>query len=193
MPRCSSSAKLCEMKPAQAFTPSLIAQGLRVAMMALACLASASTAWSQWQWRDSRGQRIFSDTPPPAAVAEKDILQRPKGTPAPSAANPDVAPASAATPAKPPAPAPDAQLEQRKLQLEKAEADKRKAEEKAAEEKAAKARAINCDNARKNKITIESGVRVTTTNAKGEAEYLDETGRAAQLRQANQMIQENCR
>ena len=84
-------------------------------------------------------------------------------------------------------------MEQRKQQLEKAEADKRKAEEKAAEEKAAKARAVNCENARKNKTTIESGVRVTVTNARGEAEYLDEAARAAQLRQANDLIRDNCR
>lgn len=159
--------------------------------MVLACLACTSTAWAQWQWRDASGRRIFSDSPPPASVADKDILQRPKAaTPAPASA----APPSVGAPTAPvKAPAPDAQLEQRKQQLEKAEADKRKAEEKANEEKAAKVRASNCENARKNKALIESGVRVTVANAKGEAEYLDDAGRAAQLRQANDIIRDNCR
>jgi 4-amino-4-deoxy-L-arabinose transferase-like glycosyltransferase len=164
------------------------------ALIALACVAGASSAWAQWQWRDASGRRIFSDTPPPASVADKDILQRPKGaTPPPAATAADATASAPAAPAKPAAPAADTQLEQRKQQLEKAEADKRKAEEKANEEKAAKVRAANCENARKNKAMIESGVRVTVANSKGEAEYLDEAGRAAQLRQANDIIRENCR
>ncbi len=161
-------------------------------LLAAVSLVAASGAWAQWQWKDANGRRIFSDTPPPASVPDKDILQRPKGAVVPPAGQAPVA-ADAAAPTPKPAPSTDASLEQRKQQLEKAEADKRKAEEKAAEEKAAKARALNCENARRNKATIESGVRVTVTNARGEAEYLDEAARAAQLRQANELIRENCR
>ena len=178
---------------------------LRGLLMA-AAVATASGAWAQWQWKDANGRRIFSDTPPPASVPDRDILQRPRGMAQPSAASPDNGTASPAAPGaaagdapRPdaaPKPAPsagDAALEQRKRQLEQAEADKRKAEEKAAQEKAAKTRAANCEAARRNKTTLESGVRMTVTNAKGEAEFLDEAGRAAQLRQANEQIRENCR
>ncbi|MDP3522059.1 MAG: DUF4124 domain-containing protein [Hydrogenophaga sp.] len=179
------------MKTLQA-PSSPLARRLGSALIVLACVAGASGAWAQWQWRDGSGRRIFSDTPPPASVADKDVLQRPKGA-APPAAATDATASAPAAPARAAAPAPDAQLEQRKQQLEKAEADKRKAEEKANEEKAAKVRASNCENARKNKAMIESGVRVTVANSKGEAEYLDEAGRAAQLRQANDIIRDNCR
>lgn len=173
-----------------------LSQPLLRGLLITAALVTSSAAWSQWQWKDASGRRIFSDTPPPATVPDKDILQRPKGAPPAPAAVPGSDPSTptpAATAARPAPPAADAQLEQRKQQLEKAEADKRKAEEKAAEEKNAKARAVNCENARRNKLTIESGVRVTVTNARGEAEFLDEAGRAAQLRQANEVMRENCR
>lgn len=183
----SSGAKLPRMKTAQSPAP-LVFRGLL-----LACaLAFTSGAWAQWQWKDATGRRIFSDTPPPASVAEKDILQRPKGNVQPAATQPTAAANPPATAPKA-APAGAAQLEQRKQLMEKADADKRKAEEKANEEKAAKVRATNCENARKNKASLDSGVRLTVSNAKGEAEYLDEAGRAAQLRQANEMIRENCR
>lgn len=190
MRRRSSGAKLPRMKTAQV-PSSPLARRLGSALIVLACLAGASSALAQWQWRDANGRRIFSDSPPPASVADKDILQRPKGATPPPA---NAAAPSASAPAAPvKAATPDAPLEQRKQQLEKAEADKRKAEEKANEEKAAKVRASNCENARKNKAMIESGVRVTVANTKGEAEYLDEAGRAAQLRQANDIIRDNCR
>lgn len=185
MRRRNSSDKLPSMKHSH---PPLVWRSL----LAVTALALSSGAWAQWQWKDASGRRIFSDTPPPVSVPDRDILQRPKGA-APAAQAPATAAAGpAATPAKA-TPAADASLEQRKQQLEKAEADKRKAEEKAAEEKAAKVRAVNCENARKNKATIESGVRVTVTNTRGEAEYLDEAARAAQLRQANDLIRDSCR
>lgn len=189
MRRRSSGAKLPRMKTVQAPTSPLVRR-LGSALIALACMAGAASAWAQWQWRDASGRRIFSDSPPPASVADKDILQRPKGATPPPA---NTAEPPASVPAKAASPAPDTQLEQRKQQLEKAEADKRKAEEKANAEKTAKVRATNCENARKNKALIESGVRVTVANTKGEAEYLDEAGRATQLRQANDIIRDNCR
>lgn len=172
------------------------------AALALLCLTAVSSAWAQWQWRDESGRRHFSDRPPPAGISEKDILQRPRGVAAPTAA-PAATPAattadtpsSGAAPSRPAAPAasPESPLEQRKQELEKAEAAKRKAEEKAAEDKAKQVRATNCESARRNKASLDSGARLTVPNARGEVEFLDEAGRAAQLRQANEQIRDNCR
>lgn len=168
------------------------------AALALLCLTAASSALAQWQWRDESGRRHFSDRPPPVGVPEKDILQRPRGT-APAAEAPAATPADTPTsgtaPARTAAPAASAQspLEQRKQELEKAEAAKRKAEEKAAEDKAKQVRAANCASAQRNKASLESGARLTVPNARGEVEFLDEAGRAAQLRQANEQIRDNCR
>lgn len=196
----SEGAKLPCMMPATA--PELyLARRLGIGLIALACLASAGGAWAQWQWKDASGRRIFSDTPPPASVPEKDILQRPRGS-APSPSLPAQSePAAPATPVATPSGKPgsvaaaagDAQLEERKKQLDKAEADKRKAEQKAAEEAQAKARAINCENARRTKTAVESGVRLSTTTAQGEREFLDEAARSKRLREAEASIRDNCR
>lgn len=162
------------------------------AVLALLCLTAASSSWGQWQWRDESGRRHFSDRPPPAGVPEKDILQRPRGMAAPASMPADT-PGTAA-PARSGAPAvAENPLEQRKQQLDQAEAEKRKAEEKASQDKAAQVRAANCATAQRSKAALDSGVRLTVTNARGEAEYLDEAGRAAQLRQANELIRDNCR
>ena len=84
MRRRSSGAKLPRMKTAQV-PSSPLARRLGSALIVLACLAGASSALAQWQWRDANGRRIFSDSPPPASVADKDILQRPKGATPPPA------------------------------------------------------------------------------------------------------------
>ena len=42
-------------------------------------LLMAGPALAQWKWRDAAGKVQYSDLPPPAGVAEKDILQRPPG------------------------------------------------------------------------------------------------------------------
>lgn len=198
MRRRSSGAKLRRMKTAYVPPSPTRARRQGAAVLALVCLLGTSSAWAQWQWRDGSGRRIFSDTPPPSTVPDKDILARPNGprpttaTPAGSAGTePSAAPP--ATAAKPAPAGADTELTQRKQQLEKAEADKRKADEKAAAAQAEKVRATNCENARKNKVTIESGLRISVTNSRGEAEFLDEAGRAAQLRQANQTIRDSCR
>jgi type IV secretory pathway VirB10-like protein len=185
------------MKPDRA-PALLLARRLGLGLMALAC---ASGVWAQWQWKDASGRRIFSDTPPPASVPEKDILQRPRGSApsplAPTQSEPQATTSAPAAPSAKPgaasAPAGDAKLEERKQQLDKAEAEKHKAEQKAAEEAQAKARAINCDNARRTRSAVESGVRLSTTNAQGEREFLDEAARGKRLREAEASIRENCR
>lgn len=45
--------------------------------VALIGLTLAASAQAQWKWRDAKGNVQYSDMPPPAGVADKDILQRP--------------------------------------------------------------------------------------------------------------------
>ena len=40
-------------------------------------LGMAAPADAQWMWRDPDGRVTASDRPPPATVADKDILSRP--------------------------------------------------------------------------------------------------------------------
>lgn len=143
---------------------------------------------AQWQWIDGTGSRVFSDTPPPAGTPDKNIVKRPgiarASAPAPSPTA-TVAPqtdTAAKTPVK------DNELESRKKQAEQAEQAKRKAEQ----ERIAKIRADNCDRATRAKATLDSGIRIATTNAKGEREILDDKARADEGKRLDEVIRSDC-
>lgn len=154
-------------------------------------LACSSAAMAQWQWVDGTGRKVFSDTPPPASIPDRNILKKPganAGAPVVAADPAKVATPAASAPASPQIPARDTELETRKKQVEEAEAAKKKAEL----ERVVKARADNCERARKAKITIDSGVRLATTNAKGEREVMDDKARAAEAQRMDVIIRDEC-
>lgn len=174
---------------------------LRLAARATLSLAFAlmlPAAWAQWGWVDNSGRKVFSDVAPPASIPDKNIIKRPGNStlaPAPAAeaasngsTTAAAAPASPATPAAPKVADKDPELEARKKQAEAAEEAKRKAEE----ERVARAKADNCERARKSKGTLESGVRIATTNARGEREFMDDNARAAEMQRIEAAIRSNC-
>lgn len=168
-------------------------------------LLSCSFASAQWVWMEG-GRKVFSDTAPPASVPDKSIVKRPGGggasLPTPAAVAPAATPADGETAAQAPAPTPttapaagapqlpagDKELEARKKQAEQAEEAKRKAEE----QRIAKVRAENCARARQAKSTMDSGVRLATTNAKGEREVMDDKARAAETRRLDEVVRSDC-
>lgn len=159
---------------------------IRPLIVLVACLW-AGTASAQWQWLDKDGRKVFSDRAPPADVPDKNILKRPgnRGTGA--------APAPTAAPAPAEAPAPqtgvDKSLQEKRKQAEDAEAAKRKAED----ERNARIRAENCSRAQQAKAGVDSGSRIARINEKGEREFLDESGLAAESQRLQTIINENCR
>lgn len=155
-------------------------------------LAFSTVAMAQWQWVDATGRKVFSDTPPPASIPDKNVLKQPGGgritIPAPAA---ETAPAAAPAPTAAPAPqiaTRDTELEAKKKQAEQAEEARKKADM----ERVAKGRADNCERARKAKITMESGVRLATTNAKGEREIMDDKAKASESQRMDGVIRDNC-
>lgn len=163
---------------------------LKFALGALTVLA-CSSAPAQWLWIDSAGNKVFSDTAPAPGVPDKNILKRPSLRSAPATVETEtpVGAPQAAAPLSPPKPSGrDAALEAKKKQAEEAELAKQKAEA----EKMAKARAENCDRARRAKATLDSGVRVATTNAKGEREIMDDQARAAETQRLSEIIRTDC-
>ena len=169
----------------------------RARSLALVLLTSAFSvsAFAQWQWVDSTGRKVFSDTAPPPGIPDKNILKQPGArvaAPAPVTAADADGKNKAATPAAPvlnPASnGKDEALEAKKKQAEEAA----KAAHKAEADKVAKARADNCAQAKQGKATYESGVRVVTTNAKGEREFVDDAKRAEQVKRLNEIIQSDC-
>ncbi|KQP38782.1 hypothetical protein ASF44_10045 [Pseudorhodoferax sp. Leaf274] len=163
-----------------------------VALLFMLGTALSMPVAAQWMWRDAAGKPVFSDRPPPADIPDKNVLQRPSGAaravapaPAPAAATAS-APAATATPT--PAGGQDKELEQRRQQAEAAEA----ARQKAAQEVQARARADNCARARQNKASLDSGIRITRTNAQGEREFLDDAQRAAEASRTQEIIARDC-
>jgi hypothetical protein len=167
----------------------------RLPYLLIACLlALATNAQAQWMWRDKTGRMHMSDMPPPSDIADKDVLKRPAGQRAP-AAPPVAATASApvsappgAAASAPPAARVDPELEARRKKAEQDQA----AQKKQAEEKIAAVKADNCQRAQQQMRTIDSGVRMSRVNEKGEREVLDDKGRAEEAERTRGVIAANC-
>jgi len=150
------------------------------------CVATLPAA-AQWKWKDARGQVVISDTPPPREIPERDVLQKPNlvvQRQAPAAVAASAPSPEAAAKAKV-----DPELEARRKKTEAEQQEKQKAEE----AKVAALRADNCKRARAYVETLNSGIRLTRLNDKGEREYLDDDQRAAEMQRARQGIETDCR
>lgn len=154
--------------------------------------ALAMPAEAQWKWRDKSGRVQYSDLPPPAGIADQDVLQKP-GSLQPKAvvsAAPPVAPASAASGTLTVAPKtvePELEAKRRKVEEEKA------AKDKADDQRVAAAKADNCVRARGQLRTLDDGIRIARTNASGEREILDDKGRAEERRRTMEIVASDCK
>ncbi|MBK0393408.1 DUF4124 domain-containing protein [Ramlibacter algicola] len=161
------------------------------ALAVVACCALPLAAVAQWQWIDKDGRRVFSDKSPPPEIPARNILKAPNGRALP--VEPE-APAAAATAAAQPASGAlkvsgkDKALEEKKKQAEAAEAEKKKA----AEREFAEKKAENCKRAKEAKATLDSGIRLSRVNDKGEREVLDDAQRAVEGRRLDEAIATNC-
>lgn len=153
-------------------------------MLVFTAVASAQ----MYRWVDKDGRVHYTNTPPPAGVKSR-TLATPATPSAPSAAAGEGAPDAAARDARrgPLTPA-EQEQEFRKRQLEA----QKSAEKAAAERKDAEAKAQNCERAREYLRTLESGQRVSRTNAQGEREYLDDAVRERETQAARQAVSDWC-
>lgn len=167
------------------------------------CIAAfaATNAMAQWQWVEKDGRKIFSDRPPPAEIAEKNILKRPSGAARAAAAPVLINPGSEAVAGLKPPAAPASKASAPKLSGKDADlvAKKKKADEeeeakkKAEEDKVAKTKAENCERAKTGLTTLQSGVRMSSVNAKGEPEVFDDAKRASETKRAQEVINASCK
>lgn len=155
-------------------------------LIAAAVLAATPAAQAQWKWKDAQGQVHISDLPPPREVPDKDVLQRPsiKSKPVASTA---AAPASGAS--GPDKARVDPELQAKRGRAEQAQKDKARADD----ERLAAQRAENCQRARQQLATLDSGIRIARVNAEGQREFLDDNARAAEAARAQQIIASDCR
>jgi Domain of unknown function (DUF4124) len=152
---------------------------------------------AQWKWRDAQGRVTVSDRPPPPDVPAGNILAKPPGadqkarpaaptTPTTTAS----ADGAASAPAKPTgAVNVDPELEARKKKAEQDEA----AKVKEAEDKRAAEMRENCQRARSQMASLESGMPIRRVNEKGEREVLDDAQRAAETARTREAIAANCK
>ena len=169
---------------------------LKSVALALAGASFALSALAQWQWIDKDGRKIYSDRSPPAEIQDKDILKRPGGKTAALSAPvsdagsaPGVAAPSAVKASAPKISGKDALLEAKKKQAEDEEAVKKKAED----EKVTTAKTENCSQAKRYLTTLDSGVRIADTNAKGEREVMNDSKRADEKKRAQGLADSNCK
>ena len=126
------------MKPYQLSPSSFIRTSLAATL-----LLCATSSMAQWQWLDDSGRKVYSDRPPPANIAPKNIIKHPGNNLAPvtvtlTDSKAPALPASQASQAAPAAAKPAASDPKAVAEKKKKEAEEAK-QKKAEEEKAAKA------------------------------------------------------
>jgi hypothetical protein len=169
-------------------------------------LVFSAPALAQYMWLDASGRKVFSDQPPPANVPARRILQQP-GKAAASAATGDAdakadaktdagqdadgekAAAKPKTASAPAAPSKDKDLEAAKKKIDDEAAAKKKEEQDVRD----KAKADNCVRAKQAKATLDSGVRLGHTDAKGNRGVMDDATRMVETKRVEGIIASDCK
>jgi hypothetical protein len=161
--------------------------GLLLAMIIGTGFVALPAAAQTYKWTDADGKVHYSDQPPPANAKEQATIKPPK----PSAS----APTAATVPTDKGAPAAKA-----KTYVEQ-EADFKKRQVEAAEREAAERKKAaeaeqnkqNCEQARLQLKSLQSGGRQTRTNAQGEREYLNDAQIAQDIERAKKLVDNWCK
>jgi hypothetical protein len=155
----------------------IILASMKRFLLALAVVSfSAAALAQQFKWVDEKGRTQYGDVPPPGAKATR-LRPPPPGS------------APAAPAAKGPMTAAEKEADFRKRQLE---AEKEREKQDLAARDAAQNRET-CERAREYVRVIESGQRITRTDAKGERYFLDDAQRADELAKARSVVSQACR
>ncbi|MDR1934659.1 MAG: DUF4124 domain-containing protein [Candidatus Accumulibacter sp.] len=140
-------------------------------LLAALCVALPASA-QIYQWKDPSGKTVISDKPPAAGIPLQKKIDAPSpaqtGSPQPSLTDRD--------------------LEFRKRQLESQE-QAEKAEKEAA---AAAKRNENCQVARQQLQTLESGERIALRNDKGERYFMDDARREQEIAKVRDILETTC-
>lgn len=142
---------------------------LFVACMAFFFAISANA--QVFQWKDAKGKTVYSDKPPPGGVTQKRVV----------------------TPNAPAAPAvsPEATLADKDMAFRKRQ---KEAQEKTVkdeqDQKALADKKQRCDNIQRNARTLESGIRISQVNEKGERYFMGDEERKAEIARMRQLMQE---
>ena len=147
-----------------------------------------STAHAEtYQWKDSNGQTVVSDVPPPPTVKGRRSI----GGSQPSVVSEKPAEKSAedAKAADAPKTSAEKDLEFKKRQQEQKEASD-KAQKEAANKNTVKQ---GCVSEKQQLQLLESGERIATRDEKGERVYMDDNQRAAEIERTRKLVAEACK
>ena len=158
--------------------------------LAIASTATVIDANAQtYQWKDSSGRTVISDTPPPASVRGSRAV----GTSPPPSIGAPATDAAQATGNPPSAGAPkttaEKDMEFRKRQQEARE----KADKESKEAAQAAQNRENCERARTHLQALESGRRMILPDGKGGEMFLEDAQRGDEIERTRNTIAESCK
>jgi hypothetical protein len=164
---------------------------LGMAALAVVVLHLPMQANAQWIWLDGAGRKVFSDQAPPTNVPDSRILKR-QGQPARTDL-PTGAPAETKEEPRPEPIRSDGNELERKAQAIKTQNEAQlKAQAVAQKAKDDEIIAEDCQRAQRSQASLQSGVRLRTTNAQGEYEVMTEAARDAELQRIASYMQAYC-
>ncbi len=159
-------------------------------------------SYAQYVWMDAAGQKVFSDLPPPIDIPIKRVLKQPEklsipNTDANKRTNTDQVTEESKinnrlninTNATSENSKKDKDLEAAKKNTEEAAATKKKIELEVSQ----KMKADNCNRAKNAKTTLDSGMRLSHTNPKGEQGFMDDATRLVETKRLEGIIALDCK
>lgn len=164
---------------------------MRISMTLLAvglALACGVVQAQTYRWVDQDGKVRYGDVPPPGIKA--NALKAPP--PAPSSSS-DKQGSSKNAALKDAKKGPLTPAEQEQAYRERQAKSKEEQEKAEKDLELAEQRKQNCVSAQESLRTLESGRRVSSLNAKGETEYLDEAQLAERIAKARKVAADSCK
>jgi Domain of unknown function (DUF4124) len=133
----------------------------------------------QYKWVDKDGKVRYGDVPPPGVNATRLKAPPPFSSPAPSAAAKKDAGGKALSPE-------DAYRQRQEASRKDSEKQAQAEQEKALNQE-------NCSRARESLAALESGQRISRTDAKGERYYLEDAQIAQETAKARESVKQYCK
>lgn len=158
----------------------------------LASTASLTSVHAQtYQWKDSTGKTVISDTPPPSSTKGSRAIKT--TTPPPATSTGATESSSAEKPVENAASTPQTTAE-KELEFRKRQQEAREKAEKAEKEAAAaREKRDTCERARSNYRVLQSDVPVAQADRKGEMQVMNNAQRQQELERTRRIMQEACK
>lgn len=141
----------------------------------------SGTCSAQWLWVDANGTKVYSDQPPPSNIPDKNVLKKPNNFAPLPLEQTQSGLSNDKKEAKTVASTASASADSKLLEAQKAQAEKQKM-----------AKADRCKNAKKDLVALNSGVRISSFNDKGEREFMDDKKRAEEVKAKQKTIDTDC-